>query len=112
MQGKVFTATTPLGPELVTADEFNPSIPHRITTEVSGTMVQASTTDQLVFSSAELLAYISTFTALSAGDVVLTGTPGGVGMAASPPRYLVDHDVLVTTVAGLGRQQNPVRRSS
>jgi len=111
MQGKVFAATTPLGPEMVTADEFDPSSPHRITTEVSGTLTQDSTTDQLVFTAAGLLSYISTFTTLSAGDVVLTGTPGGVGMAASPPRYLVDQDVLVTTIAGIGRQQNPVRRS-
>jgi len=86
--------------------------PHRITTEVSGVMAQDSTTDQLVFSSAGLLSYISTFTTLTAGDVVLTGTPGGVGMAASPPRYLADGDVLVTAIAGIGRQENPVRRST
>jgi acylpyruvate hydrolase len=109
MQGKVFPATTPLGPEMVTPDEFDPLLPHRITTRVGGKLMQESTTDQLVFSCARLISYISTFTVLSAGDVVLTGTPGGVGMAADPPRYLRDREVLETSVEGLGRQKNSVR---
>ncbi len=109
MQGKVFTATTPLGPELVTIDEFDPTRPNAIVCEVAGTVVQASTTDELVFSAQHLLSYISQFTALSPGDVVLTGTPGGVGMAATPPQYLEHGDLLVTRIAGLGELSNPIQ---
>jgi acylpyruvate hydrolase len=109
MQGKVFSATTPLGPELVTVDEFDPTTPHAIVCEVAGSVVQASTTDELVFSASHLLSYISQFTALSPGDVVLTGTPGGVGMAATPPQYLEHGDLLVTRIAGLGELSNPIR---
>lgn len=106
LQGKVFTATTPVGPEMVTADEFSPLLPHGISTEVNGKVAQNSKTDQLIFTCADLLAYISKFTVLSPGDIVLTGTPGGVGMAATPPQYLQNGDVLVTSIDGIGFQRN------
>ena len=109
LQGKVFTATTPLGPEMVTADEFDPAQPHAVSTVVNGQGAQESTTDQLIFTSADLLSYISTFTVLSPGDIVLTGTPGGVGMGKTPPQYLVDGDVLVTSIVGIGSQRNVMK---
>jgi acylpyruvate hydrolase len=109
LQGKVFTATTPLGPEMVTADEFDPARSHAVSTFVNGQSAQESTTDQLIFTSADLLSYISTFTVLSPGDIVLTGTPGGVGMGKTPPQYLSDGDVLVTSIGGIGSQRNVMK---
>jgi acylpyruvate hydrolase len=105
-QGKAFDATTPLGPAMVTADEFAPDDGMKITCEVNGDRVQIGSTDDLLFGPAHLVSYISQFTALSPGDVVLTGTPGGVGMAADPPRYLSAGDVVAVEVEGLGQLQN------
>ncbi|NUP74757.1 MAG: fumarylacetoacetate hydrolase family protein, partial [Sinomonas sp.] len=91
-QGKAFDATTPVGPVLVTADDVDPEDGIEITCEVNGVRRQLGSTKTLVFNSAALLAYISQFTALRPGDIVLTGTPGGVGMGMQPPRYLADGD--------------------
>ncbi len=102
LQGKAFDATTPLGPELVTADEVDPAAGLRITCRVNGTIEQAGSTGDLVFGAAALLSYISAFTTLRPGDVILTGTPGGVGIAADPPRYLRPGDVVETEIEGIG----------
>jgi acylpyruvate hydrolase len=107
-QGKAFDATTPLGPGMVTADEFAPDAGMKITCEVNGDRVQIGSTDDLLFGPAHLVSYISQFTALLPGDVVLTGTPGGVGMAANPPRYLAEGDVVAVEVEGLGQLQNTI----
>ena len=76
---------------------------------LNGERMQHGNTSTLVFSAAALLSYISTFTVLRPGDVVLTGTPGGVGMGMKPPRYLSDGDVLTTEVGGIGRLENRIR---
>ncbi|WP_250324573.1 fumarylacetoacetate hydrolase family protein [Williamsia sp. CHRR-6] len=109
LPGKAFDATTPLGDELVTPDEVDPRAGLAITCRVNGETVQAARTDDLVFDAPALLAYISAFTRLRAGDVVLTGTPGGVGAAADPARELVDGDVVETEIESIGKLCNMIR---
>ncbi|MFD9550607.1 fumarylacetoacetate hydrolase family protein [Nocardia salmonicida] len=112
LPGKAFDATTPLGPELVTPDEIDPGDGLRLTCAVNGVVVQQGSTNDLLFSPAKLLAYISTFTRLDPGDLVLTGTPGGVGAGAKPPRYLNDGDVVETVIEGIGALRNLIRTST
>jgi len=111
LQGKTFEATTPFGPYLVTPDELpggvRPAL--RITCAVDGDTVQTSDTSDLVFDPVALVEYVSRIVTLNPGDVIATGTPGGVGHARKPPRYLTDGSVLVTEIAGLGRLENVAR---
>lgn len=109
-QGKAFDATTPVGPVMVTADELDGGL--EVRGYVNGELVQSGNTDTLVFSPAHLLSYISHFTVLRPGDLVLTGTPGGVGMGMTPPRFLNDGDILVTEIDGIGRLENIIRINS
>lgn len=111
-QGKAFDGTTPVGPVLVTADEFDADPSFEVSCFVNGERVQHGTTSTLVFSPAKLLSYISTFTQLRPGDLVLTGTPGGVGAGATPPRFLANGDVVRTEIPGLGSLENRVVISS
>ena len=108
-QGKAWDASTPLGPVLVTPDEVDPVAGLEVTCRVNGEERQRGNTSTLVFDCAALLAYISTFTVLRPGDIVLTGTPGGVGMAMDPPVFLADGDVVETEVQGIGTLTNTVR---
>lgn len=108
-QGKAFDRTTPLGPVMVTPDEINPEAGLEVICTLNGTEVQRGNTKTLVFSAAKLLSYISTFTILRPGDVVLTGTPGGVGMGMNPPLFLKDGDELITEIPGIGTLRNIVR---
>lgn len=107
-QGKAFDASTPLGPVLVTPDECDPKSGLVITCQINGEEVQNGNTSTLVFDSAALISYISHFTVLRPGDVILTGTPGGVGMARNPPRFLNDGDTLVTSIQGIGELRNSI----
>lgn len=111
LQGKTFEGTTPLGPVLVTPDELpggvRPSL--AISASVNGEPVQKADTGDLVFDPVALVRYASTITTLRPGDVIATGTPGGVGHARTPARYLVDGDVLVTEIEGIGRLENAAR---
>jgi acylpyruvate hydrolase len=108
LQGKTFEATTPLGPWLVTQDEA--PFPHpSISCEVDGEVMQQAETGDLVFDPAALVSYISTVVTLEPGDVIATGTPGGVGMARKPPRFLQPGQVVVTRIAGLGECRNVCR---
>jgi acylpyruvate hydrolase len=115
LQGKMFESATPLGPVLVTPDELpdgvgNPRISAEISTTVDGELMQSSDTAQLVFDSATLIAYISEIATLRPGDVIATGTPGGVGHARKPPRYLTDGAVVSTRIAGIGECRNVCRK--
>jgi len=101
-QGKAWDASTPLGPVVVTPDEIDPVAGVEVTCRVNGVERQRGNTKTLVFDSATLLAYVSTFTVLRPGDVVLTGTPGGVGMGMKPPTFLADGDLVETEIAGIG----------
>ena len=110
-QGKTFEATTPIGPWLVTADD--PAVAGKslgVTCGVDGATVQEADTGDLVFDPATLVSYISSFITLVPGDVIATGTPGGVGHARTPARYLQDGSVLVTRIEGLGECRNLCRR--
>ena len=105
LQGKNFESTTPLGPHLVTADAFDVSsaaIEGRVGEEV----VQRAALNDLVFGPADLVAYMSTIFTLRPGDVIATGTPGGVGHARKPRRYLTPGAVVTTSITGLGQCRN------
>ena len=106
LQGKTFEATTPVGPWLTTSEDDTGAISAPLSCEVDGELVQSADTADLVFDSAELLAYISTIITLLPGDLIATGTPGGVGHARKPPRYLADGSVVVTSIGELGECRN------
>ncbi|MER7547999.1 fumarylacetoacetate hydrolase family protein [Actinomadura sp.] len=111
LQGKTFEGTTPLGPVLVTPDELpggvRPAL--SITCRVNGEETQSADTSDLVFDPVDLVRYASTIVTLRPGDVLATGTPGGVGHARKPPRYLAGGDTVVTEVEGIGRLENTAR---
>jgi len=106
LQGKSFEGTTPVGPVLATTDEVPASA--RITTEVDGELLQEGRIDDLVFGPAAIVAYISQIFPLDPGDIIATGTPGGVGHARKPPRYLAEGQTVVTTIEGIGSLRNTV----
>jgi acylpyruvate hydrolase len=106
LQGKIFEGTTPVGPWLVTDVE-----PGEISCTVDGELVQRAHTGDLLFDPVALVTYISTIITLAPGDLVATGTPGGVGHARKPPRYLRDGSEVITRVEGVGECRNTCRRS-
>ncbi|GAB3706082.1 fumarylacetoacetate hydrolase family protein [Mariniluteicoccus flavus] len=108
-QGKAWDGCTPVGPWVVTPDAFDPAAGVRVRCEINGEEVQNGDPGTLIFDAADLLSYVSTFTTLRAGDLVLTGTPGGVGLGMEPQRFLSDGDEVVTEVTGLGRLVNRIR---
>ncbi|MFI9557567.1 fumarylacetoacetate hydrolase family protein [Nonomuraea endophytica] len=111
LQGKTFEDTTPFGPVLVTPDELPGGVAPAlaITCLVDGAVTQQADTSDLVFSPVELISYVSSILTLRPGDVIATGTPGGVGHARTPARYLTEGAHLVTEIAGIGRLSNRVR---
>jgi acylpyruvate hydrolase len=108
LQGKTFERTTPLGPWLVTPDELPPG-GWDVSTVLDGETMQSSSTSELVFTPIDLVVYLSGIVTLNPGDVIATGTPGGVGHARKPPRYLTDGAELVTSIAGIGECRNTCR---
>ena len=105
--GKSFDTHGPLGPWLTTADEIDPS-GLRLRTWVNGELRQDSNTKHLIFDCAALVEHLSTAFTLEPGDVVATGTPGGVGIAMKPPRLLQAGDVVRVEIEGLGALDNEV----
>ena len=98
----------PFGPWVTTTSgDLDPGA-LEITTRVNGEIRQASTTSDMVFSVADIISYLSRFVTLHPGDIILTGTPAGVGMGFSPPKYLLPGDVIECQISGLGRLVNPV----
>ena len=106
--GKNFPGTGPLGPWLVTTDEIPD--PSRLTlmTRLNGKEVQHSPTDLLIYAIPQIVAFCSAFTALSAGDIIATGTPEGVGHSRKPPLWMKPGDVLEVEISGIGTLRNPV----
>jgi acylpyruvate hydrolase len=109
LQGKAWEGSTPLGPVLVTPDELD-AADLEIELTLNGETMQHSNTSHLIFDIAELISTLSEFTSLEPGDVILSGTPGGVGFTRSPPVYLHDGDVVAVEVRGIGRIENRVVR--
>lgn len=106
--GKNFVATGGFGPWMVTADEIPDPTKLEVILRLNGEEMQRSTTDLLIFDIPALIEYISTFTELVSGDVIATGTPGGVGWKRDPPVFLRDGDVAEVEVRGVGVLRNPV----
>jgi 2-keto-4-pentenoate hydratase/2-oxohepta-3-ene-1,7-dioic acid hydratase in catechol pathway len=100
--GKNFPSTGPLGPWMVTADEIADPSRLRLTTRLNGQDVQHSTTDLLIYSIPQIIAFCSDFTALSPGDVIATGTPEGVGHSRKPPLWMKPGDRLEVEIDGIG----------
>jgi 2-keto-4-pentenoate hydratase/2-oxohepta-3-ene-1,7-dioic acid hydratase in catechol pathway len=107
-QGKNFDATGSIGPWLVTRDEIDPARPLHLTTRVNGEVRQDDTTASLIFSFADLIAYITSFMSLTPGDMIVTGTPTGAGARFDPPRWLVPGDVVEVAVPEIGTLRNRV----
>jgi acylpyruvate hydrolase len=108
LAGKNWAASTPLGPYLVTPDEVGDPHDLDISLQLNGETLQSANTSMFIFGIPTLVATISEFTPLAPGDVVLTGTPEGVGYRRDPKVLLEDGDRVVTEVAGVGRLENPV----
>ncbi len=106
LQGKAWEATTPVGPALVTLDEVGDLGALTLRTTVNGQVVQEASTGLMIFDVPTLISVISEFTTLEPGDLILTGTPSGVGMRRDPPLLLTPGDVVVVEVDGVGRIQN------
>jgi acylpyruvate hydrolase len=111
LQGKAWDRTTPVGPVVVTPDEVDPTAGLDVVCRVGGVTRQRGNTRTLVFDAAALVSYISSFTTLRPGDLVLTGTPGGVGAARSPQVFLEEGDVVETEIPGIGTLRNSIRLS-
>ena len=107
--GKNFDATGALGPELVTADELPPGLAGlSLTTTLNGAMMQEGDIDHLVFPVTTLIRILSECMTLEPGDVIVTGTPSGVGAARKPPVWMKDGDTVEVHVPGLGTLRNSV----
>ncbi len=106
LQGKTFEGSTPVGPWMVTTDEFD-GLAGDISCVVNGETMQASDIGELVFGPIKLVSYISTVVTLLPGDIVATGTPGGIGAARQPPAFLADGDAVVTRSRGRGAARTP-----
>lgn len=106
--GKNFESTGGFGPWMVTADEITPSQALKLVTRLNGEVVQSSHTGHMIFPTAKLISYASTIFTLVPGDVIVTGTPAGVGWSRKPPRFMKPGDVCEVEIEGIGTLRNPV----
>ena len=110
LQGKAWDSSTPVGPWMVTPDELpggsRPQL--RIELYVDGEAMQSDTTDDLLFDPVALVEYVSTVVRLNPGDLIATGTPGGVGHAQDPPRHLKPGQLVVASIDGIGELRNRI----
>jgi acylpyruvate hydrolase len=107
--GKNFDGTGGFGPEIVTADELPPGAAGlRISTIIGGEVLQDSNTSNLIFDVAHLVEVISGVLTLEPGDLIVTGTPAGVGAARTPPRWMVPGEVVEVTIDCIGTLRNPI----
>lgn len=104
--GKAIDGFAPCGPALVSADEI--ADPQRLTleTRLNGRRVQSAGTDQMIFTVAQLVSYVSALMTLEPGDIIATGTPAGVGFASDPPVFLADGDTVEIEISGIGVLRN------
>ncbi|MGI9238271.1 MAG: fumarylacetoacetate hydrolase family protein [Woeseiaceae bacterium] len=106
--GKNFHRSGAMGPGLVSADDIGDPSTLRLTTRVNGATMQRGDVADLVFDIPHLIAYCSTFAELLPGDIIATGTPGGVGAARTPPVWLQDGDLVEVEIPGIGLLRNSV----
>lgn len=106
--GKNFVSTGGFGPWLVTADKIPDAARLELSTRLNGTRVQHSSVSDLLFGIEDIVSYLSAFTGLTAGDVVVTGTPSGVGAARKPPLWMKAGDVVEVEISGIGTLVNHV----
>ncbi|OYO30206.1 fumarylacetoacetate hydrolase family protein [Janthinobacterium sp. PC23-8] len=107
--GKNFAGTGVFGPALVTADEVADITQSQLTTRLNGEIVQQAPISDLIFTLPVIIAYLSSFTTLSPGDIIATGTPGGVGDRRDPPAYMKDGDIVEVDISGIGQLRNAVQ---
>ncbi|HZO88701.1 MAG TPA: fumarylacetoacetate hydrolase family protein [Chthonomonadaceae bacterium] len=108
VRGKTFDTFFPTGPYLVTADEIPDPHALDISLTLNGQTMQRSNTSNLIFNVPFLVSYLSQVMTLQPGDIVSTGTPGGVGVFRKPPVFLKPGDLVSVTISGLGTLTNPV----
>jgi acylpyruvate hydrolase len=106
LAGKMFARSTPVGPYLVTPDEVGDARDLEIGCSVDGEVMQLARTSDLLFKPADIVAYVSQAITLRPGDLLLTGTTGGVGDARKPPVYLYPGQVVRTWIEGVGECVN------
>ena len=110
--GKNFRHTGPFGPWLVTTDEIPDPSTLTLTTRLNGEVMQHATTDLLIFTIPVLINYISRFTRLEPGDVIVSGTPGGVGFKRDPQVFMKPGDVVEVEISKIGILKNPIEAES
>jgi len=106
--GKNFRASGPFGPYMATPDEIGDPQSLNITTTVNGEVMQSANTSTMIFDIPTLLVHVADFIDLEAGDVIITGTPAGVGFKREPPLFLKPGDTVAVSIDGLGTLSNPV----
>jgi 2-keto-4-pentenoate hydratase/2-oxohepta-3-ene-1,7-dioic acid hydratase in catechol pathway len=106
--GKNFYHSGAFGPWMTTADEIKDPRKLRLTTRLNGEVVQNTLVDDLLFSIEQIIAYVSIFTPLLPGDVIITGTPGGVGGARQPPLWMKPGDTIEVEIDKIGVLRNPI----
>jgi 2-keto-4-pentenoate hydratase/2-oxohepta-3-ene-1,7-dioic acid hydratase in catechol pathway len=108
--GKNFDASGPFGPDFVTADELPRGAEGlMLTTRLNGQVVQQASTSDMVFTVAQLVSFLSSFMTLKPGDLIVTGTPAGVGFARKPPLFMKDGDICEVEIERIGILSNPIR---
>lgn len=106
--GKNFESTGGFGPWMVTSDEIEAGGKLKLETRINGEVVQSGDTGQMIFDVPQLINYASTIFTLAPGDVIITGTPSGVGFSRKPPRFLEPGDVVEVEIENIGILSNPV----
>jgi 2-keto-4-pentenoate hydratase/2-oxohepta-3-ene-1,7-dioic acid hydratase in catechol pathway len=107
--GKNFPGTGSFGPWLVTADEIPDPSALRVTTRLNGEVMQDQPTSQMIFPIPAIIAYVSAFTQLAPGDVIVSGTPGGVGAKRDPAVWMKPGDRIEVEIPGIGILRNPIQ---
>lgn len=109
LPGKTFVGTGGFGPWMVTADEIPDPSKLKLETRLNGETVQSISTDQMINSIPALIEYISTVLPINPGDVIVSGTPGGVGDKRTPPLYMFENDVVEVEISGIGVLRNTIK---
>jgi 2-keto-4-pentenoate hydratase/2-oxohepta-3-ene-1,7-dioic acid hydratase in catechol pathway len=107
-RGKSMDTFAPMGPWIVTSDEIGDALDLRLTTKVNSEIMQSESTDKLIFTPVDIICYAARTMTLEPGDVISTGTPGGVGVFRDPQVFLKEGDVVEISIEKIGTLSNPV----